>query len=85
MYFNYHAKAKKLIAEGHLIRYEFAENWGAIRPALVLPRPELFGAGRFIKSFGTCFFVKTVLNPLKFSHASRVQSEFYKKSFRRFP
>ncbi len=36
MYFNYHAKAKKLIAEGHLIRYEFAENWGAIRPALVL-------------------------------------------------
>lgn len=36
MYFNYHAKAKKLIAEGHLIRYEFTENWGAIRPALVL-------------------------------------------------
>ena len=36
MYFNYHAKAKRLIAEGHLIRYAFMDSWGKIRPALVL-------------------------------------------------
>ena len=36
MYFNYHAKAKRLIAEGHLVRYEFVESRGKIRPALVL-------------------------------------------------
>ncbi len=36
MYFNYHAKAKRLISEGHLVRYEFVERWGRIRPALVL-------------------------------------------------
>lgn len=35
-YFNYHAKAKKLIAEGHLIRYEIVANWNNISPALVL-------------------------------------------------
>lgn len=35
-YFNYHAKAKKLIAEGHLIHYEIVDNWNGISPALVL-------------------------------------------------
>ena len=35
-YFNYHAKAKRLIAEGHLINYEIVENWNGISPALVL-------------------------------------------------
>lgn len=35
-YFNYHAQAKKLISEGHLIRFEFVERWNQIAPALVL-------------------------------------------------
>lgn len=35
-YFNYHAKAKKLIADGHLKRFEIADNWNGISPALVL-------------------------------------------------
>lgn len=35
-YFNYHAKAKNLIAEGHLTRFEIVENWNGIKPALVL-------------------------------------------------
>lgn len=35
-YFNYHAKAKKLIKEGFLTRYEFVDNWNGIKPALVL-------------------------------------------------
>lgn len=35
-YFNYHAKAKKLIKEGHLVRHEIVENWNGIKPALVL-------------------------------------------------
>jgi hypothetical protein len=35
-YFNYHAKAKKLIKDGCLIRYEFVDNWNGIKPALVL-------------------------------------------------
>ena len=35
MYFNYHAKATKLIAEGHLIKYIYA-NWNKIENALVL-------------------------------------------------
>lgn len=35
-YFNYHAKAKKLISEGHLTSYEIVPNWNGIRPALVL-------------------------------------------------
>ena len=35
-YFNYHAKAKRLIKEGHLVGYEFVDNWNGIRPALVL-------------------------------------------------
>lgn len=36
MYYNYHARAKALISEGHLIRMEIVERWGAISPALVL-------------------------------------------------
>lgn len=36
MYYNYHAKAKKLIAEGHLIHYEIVDQWNNIKPALVL-------------------------------------------------
>ena len=35
-YFNYHAKAKQLIAEGHLLKMEIVERWNAIAPALVL-------------------------------------------------
>lgn len=35
-YFNYHAKAKKLISEGHLVDYEIVDNWNKISPALVL-------------------------------------------------
>lgn len=35
-YFNYHAKAKRLIKDGHLVGYEFVDNWNGIRPALVL-------------------------------------------------
>ena len=35
-YFNYHAKAKRLITEGHLIDYEIVDNWNKISPALVL-------------------------------------------------
>lgn len=36
MYYNYHARAKALISEGHLIRMEIVERWNAISPALVL-------------------------------------------------
>lgn len=36
MYYNYHAKAKQLIADGHLIKVEIVEKWGKISPALVL-------------------------------------------------
>lgn len=36
MYYNYHAKAKKLIAEGHLVNYEIVPRWKAIVPAMVL-------------------------------------------------
>lgn len=36
MYYNYHALAKKLIAEGHLIDFEIVDQWNNIRPALVL-------------------------------------------------
>lgn len=36
MYYNYHAKAKQLIAEGHLVKHEIVESWNAISPALVL-------------------------------------------------
>lgn len=36
MYYNYHAKAKQLIIDGHLISYEIVERWNNISPALVL-------------------------------------------------
>lgn len=36
MYYNYHAKAHKLIAEGHLQRTEIVDDWNGIAPALVL-------------------------------------------------
>ena len=35
MYYNYHAKVKQLINEGHLVRYEIVEEWNSISPALV--------------------------------------------------
>ncbi len=35
-YFNYHAKAKNLIASGHLVFFELVGKWGNITPALVL-------------------------------------------------
>lgn len=36
MYFNYHAKAKRLITEGHLVNFEVVSKWKMIAPALVL-------------------------------------------------
>ena len=36
MYYNYHAKAKQLIAEGHLIDFQIVSKWNLIAPALVL-------------------------------------------------
>lgn len=35
-YFNYHATAKKLILDGKLIKFFYAEKWNSISPALVL-------------------------------------------------
>ena len=35
-YFNYHAKAKNLIADGHLTDFSIVENLNGIKPALVL-------------------------------------------------
>lgn len=35
-YFNYHAKAKRLIREGSLIKYEIVDCYNGIKPALVL-------------------------------------------------
>lgn len=35
-YYNYHAKAKQLIADGHLVGMEIVDKWNAIEPALVL-------------------------------------------------
>jgi len=35
-YFNYHAKAKRLINEGKLISYEFREQYNKISPVLLL-------------------------------------------------
>jgi hypothetical protein len=35
-YFNYHAKAQRLIKEGHLLRFEIVPRRGNIAPALVL-------------------------------------------------
>ena len=36
MYFNYHAKIKRLILSGHLLYYNFFDKWNNISPALVL-------------------------------------------------
>ena len=36
LYFNYHAKVKKMILEGRLTGYEFLDNYNGITPALVL-------------------------------------------------
>ena len=36
MYFNYHAKVKRLILEGRLMGYEFVDEYHGIKPALVL-------------------------------------------------
>lgn len=36
MYFNYHAKIRKLISEGHLTHFEFVERYNNISPALIL-------------------------------------------------
>lgn len=35
-YYNYHAKAKRLINEGHLVNMEIVKQWNNISPALVL-------------------------------------------------
>lgn len=35
-YFNYHAKAKQLIVDGHLTHFEIVPKWNNISPALVL-------------------------------------------------
>ena len=35
-YFNYRAKAKKLIKEGHLTHYEILSKYNKISPAMVL-------------------------------------------------
>ena len=35
-YFNYHATAKRLIAEGKLVRWYFTEEYHDISPAMVL-------------------------------------------------
>ena len=36
MYFNYHAKVKRLILEGRLCGYEFLDDYNGIKPALLL-------------------------------------------------
>lgn len=36
MYFNYHAKAKSLIASGHCLGYEFLNSYHKISPCLLL-------------------------------------------------
>lgn len=36
MYYNYHAKAHRLIEDGHLSKYEFLDEYHGIRPCLLL-------------------------------------------------
>lgn len=36
MYYNYHAKAKRLIREGHLVKFETVKEHNGITPALIL-------------------------------------------------
>lgn len=35
MYFNYHAKLKKLIESDEFIKFEIVENYNGIKPAMV--------------------------------------------------
>ena len=35
-YYNYHAVARRLIKEGHLVRFVVVGDWNGIKPALVL-------------------------------------------------
>lgn len=35
-YYSYHAVAKQLISQGHLIKMEIVDRWNAIKPAMVL-------------------------------------------------
>lgn len=36
MYFNYHAKARKLVKEGHCTGFKFVERYKDISPCLIL-------------------------------------------------
>ena len=36
MYFNYHAKVKKLLLQGHAVGYEMLENYHQISPCLLI-------------------------------------------------
>lgn len=36
MYFNYHAKIKKLISQGEFVRFEIVDNYSGIKPAMIL-------------------------------------------------
>lgn len=36
MYFNYHAKIKKLISEGEFVKFEILENYHGIKPAMLI-------------------------------------------------
>ena len=53
MYFNYHAKAKRLIKEGHCVGFEFVESYHKIKPCLLLffdnCRPMPIREGRFLE------------------------------------
>lgn len=35
MYYNYHAKVRQLIKEGHMVGFEIVPKWNSISPALV--------------------------------------------------
>jgi hypothetical protein len=36
VYYNYHAQARRLIEEGHLVEYRLLEEYHGIRPCLLL-------------------------------------------------
>lgn len=36
MYFNYHAKIKKMISQGEFVRFEIVDNYHGIKPAMLL-------------------------------------------------
>ena len=50
-YYNYHATAKRLIAEGKLLGYYFTERHNAISPALVLLFDDYRHPGMPIRSY----------------------------------